>query len=718
MAWHAGSVAFDFAVDSLEDVVELVLGADAHGPVGGASAGVAEGEMESVVDAGPRVALGFGRGLARAMALARIARKGEVLVDPALSAVRSQELLTRGSRLGMLGRERVRGLRLDLRSPLRPRHLPHPASLLRPEWVGPPLVAELAPRTLTYVAAPKGGGGSRALEEIAGRHAQRPQLWIRPSVGEPLGALRHAFTRAREAIVDASEILPPELTATLDSLLDGEGLDLDSSEALLGGWLGGEGIAVVDDAERVDSDTLEALSAACERGGIALLSRVSVDGERAACFASLQSSTVRIPPLAPHHAARLAAACLGGALGEREAARWGKRGGGSPAGVVHAVADALESGLLIQDGETWIPRVSAGGRGRTERPSHWILRRLTLLDRAERDVLAAIAVLGGEVPMDAVTELSMRATGGAPPPHAVGGLARAGWLSVHAGLVVLSMDSVRQVLAEAMPEPTRARENRVAAAVIGERARPLCAVAAGVHSLLGGDVDRALPMLRRGAASARAAGLAVTADALDRFTETGEPALIAGRGLFGGAITERAGLQRSDVPPPGDPALSRVVITGAPERPMFGTEEPVTASRFVQAIRDGDHAAVSELASEVRAEGGEPHIAARLDGMASLARGEITEALEQLRDAKQLAQGLSPAYRSRAALALSVALAAAGRPQDALLEALESLARAREADDRQGEHACARFLARLCETVAAAEAAERWELVATATAPG
>ena len=151
---------------------------------------------------------------------------------------------------------------------------------------------------------------------------------------------------------------------------------------------------------------------------------------------------------------------------------------------------------------------------------------------------------------------------------------------------------------------------------------------------------------------------------------------------------------------------------------MFGTEEPVTASRFVQAIRDGDHAAVSELASEVRAEGGEPHIAARLDGMASLARGEITEALEQLRDAKQLAQGLSPAYRSRAALALSVALAAAGRPQDALLEALESLARAREADDRQGEHACARFLARLCETVAAAEAAERWELVATATAPG
>lgn len=294
MAWHAGSVAFDFAVDSLEDVVELVLGADAHGPVGGASAGVAEGEMESVVDAGPRVALGFGRGLARAMALARIARKGEVLVDPALSAVRSQELLTRGSRLGMLGRERVRGLRLDLRSPLRPRHLPHPASLLRPEWVGPPLVAELAPRTLTYVAAPKGGEVAALSKRLRGATRSGHSCGSAPA-WESRWARCAAFTRAREAIVDASEILPPELTATLDSLLDGEGLDLDSSEALLGGWLGGEGIAVVDDAERVDSDTLEALSAACERGGIALLSRVSVDGERAACFASLQSSTVRIP---------------------------------------------------------------------------------------------------------------------------------------------------------------------------------------------------------------------------------------------------------------------------------------------------------------------------------------------------------------------------------------------------------------------------------------
>jgi thioredoxin-like negative regulator of GroEL len=66
----------------------------------------------------------------------------------------------------------------------------------------------------------------------------------------------------------------------------------------------------------------------------------------------------------------------------------------------------------------------------------------------------------------------------------------------------------------------------------------------------------------------------------------------------------------------------------------------------------------------------------------------------------------------RAALALGVALAAANRLEEALLEALDALARAREYEDARGEQACLRFLSQLAATVGHHDVAEAWATVA------
>jgi hypothetical protein len=81
-----------------------------------------------------------------------------------------------------------------------------------------------------------------------------------------------------------------------------------------------------------------------------------------------------------------------------------------------------------------------------------------------------------------------------------------------------------------------------------------------------------------------------------------------------------------------------------------------------------------------------------MEAMARLWRGQVGDALRVLKRARDMADN---GHRSQAALALGVALAAAGRPEEALLEGLDALARAREKKDEKGSSACLAFLAKL-----------------------
>ncbi len=110
----------------------------------------------------------------------------------------------------------------------------------------------------------------------------------------------------------------------------------------------------------------------------------------------------------------------------------------------------------------------------------------------------------------------------------------------------------------------------------------------------------------------------------------------------------------------------------------------------------------------LRAGGGGDGAAERLEAIARLSEGRTQEALSKLQDGVKKAEKSLPALRSRAWLAYGVALAVAGRANDARIAALEALAGAREIGEAYGEKACARFLARLSPGARHPEAAALW----------
>jgi hypothetical protein len=129
-----------------------------------------------------------------------------------------------------------------------------------------------------------------------------------------------------------------------------------------------------------------------------------------------------------------------------------------------------------------------------------------------------------------------------------------------------------------------------------------------------------------------------------------------------------------------------------------------------RALLGGDVEALERLIAELRETGAHADLVERMSGFVALRRGATADALRRLRVATEAVK--EPAQRARARLAYGVALASAGRTESALLEALEALARAREAGDPHGEHACALFLARLSAAAGHADSASVWALIA------
>jgi hypothetical protein len=149
-------------------------------------------------------------------------------------------------------------------------------------------------------------------------------------------------------------------------------------------------------------------------------------------------------------------------------------------------------------------------------------------------------------------------------------------------------------------------------------------------------------------------------------------------------------------------ARSRHDIPSAPE-----SEEPeVFAARMVEAGRralvSGNAQSLQRLSEGLRATGEHDALADRMRAMARLSRGQIEEAIRALRQTRMIATSEPPAVQCQASLALAFALATAGQPDDALLEGLDALARAREANDSRAQAACLAFLAKLFARVGAA----------------
>ena len=154
--------------------------------------------------------------------------------------------------------------------------------------------------------------------------------------------------------------------------------------------------------------------------------------------------------------------------------------------------------------------------------------------------------------------------------------------------------------------------------------------------------------------------------------------------------------------------LLPAAAVSSPGSAVEGADQTAELAR--QALLQGNMAALDLLLEKLRVTGEHAELVERMAGLVALRRGATAEGLRRLRDAAESVKG--PAQQARSRLAYAVALAAAGRTEGALLEALEALSRARAGGDAVGERACALFLARLSAGIGHASAATAWVVIA------
>lgn len=725
-SWGATVYGYEFDPDALEDVIDLVLSV-AQGSSSLVSVGISEGTLESAREGGGKRALKWGVPLVHATALARAARPGEVLVDPTLRAVRRGELLTTGSRVGVYGRLRLRGLLLDLRYPWCNVLAEKARSLVRPEHVGHGLdQVPIEPGSVAVLRGKRGTGGSRLLDEIEQRNAPAPVLRIMPhSFGEPLGGLRRAV-RAAPALQDRARAHSEHFAQSLEAFVSGEGLDPDSCAELIVELLSPKpeddeiGLATVDDAAEVDADTLEVLARALELRPDLLRIVVRLgesDPVPKPLATAPRGPELVLEPLPVEHAAEVAQASLRGELDDKSATRWGNRGGRIPLGVVEAVRDALETGEIVWENGRASARLRSSGTGDAHAPKHWVLRRLERLDESARRVLEALSVLGGQAEEgDLRAVLRKRDDLFIDPTASLAVLeARAFVLRSEPDFLTVPSATHRDAILSTLAESDFRAWHAAACAASAESDRPLAASTATVHAVLAGDLTRAKELARRTAAATRAIGLEATEAAFAAFASSGDLEALTSRNLFSAQLD----LARAAVAPPSEPQAAASDAETELEDADIEMTEPAAStkasaeltdepSEAVQALRKGDVDAVERMAEKVRLSDKGSPLAERLSAMANLARGETGDAIRRLRQAAEEARQIGSRERCRTSLALGVALAASGRYEEALLEALDALARARETEDTKGEHACLLFLAQLSATAGHPAEAAAW----------
>lgn len=545
-SWSANTFCFDLQEDQFETAVELAatLIFEHAQSEEMFRAGISSGSMQPIRGAHEPAgteSLAFGLPLLSAVMLSRIARPGEVLLDPKLVAARPGELLLLGMRSAMDGDRKVRGARLDIRKPWRKQAARDVMHLSLPPLIGreAQLSALAVPLGCAGILrADPGTGGSRLLSAMVDHLAPLCSLFVTP-VGagrEPLGALRRALSRHTSA--RPSPALANHQKAALSCLLAGEGVDLGSAAELLDALLdpadGRFCVLAADDASRIDPESLEAVAAAISmRGTFRALIRLRADESVPPALAVVPvSAELLAGPLDRASSEQLAAAFVGEFPMARDAAkRWAKRGGGYPLGIREALAEGIVTGELCLINGAWQPRRASSGRGASGAPKHWIERRLAFLGDGERRALTALAVLGGEASETIIDALAVGM--GGPAAHSavvVGSLLTGGWVEKpEPGWLRLTSQSVREVLVSALSVEAARQWNMAASGMLRHSSGPLGQAEAAWHAQLAGDSSTAAELALEAARGAQTAMLMGAADTLRDFARTvSSPSATAG----------------------------------------------------------------------------------------------------------------------------------------------------------------------------------------------
>jgi hypothetical protein len=635
--------------------------------------GIAEGEMIPLGAASSHTRLGWGPPLVRAIALARAARPGEVLIDPDVGAVARGEVLTSGSRAGKDSSRPVEGLVVDPRHALRSEveatvvtRLERPALVANGAALRE-LLGSSAP--LGVIRAAPGFGGSRMLAEIESALLPARSLYLAGAGAEPLGSLRRAFAQsiARQGDLSA-DALPNACRRALERLLAGDGIDLRLGAELVLRWVTllrapdgrrPRGAVLVDDAMEVDDPSLDVVANAAriDPGSFLVVARIDQAANLPPLLQSLSSGpVVNLGRLPRSSGEQLAASAAQGMISTESARRWARRGGFIPLGIMEALADGLANEELSGLDSVPSSRTGTADAHVQLEPKDWISRRLRLLGPEATQMLRAVAILGVAAEASLVHELASE-IGIENVASLAASLVGDRWLaSAPEGFYSLPSRTHREVIVADISEHEAARWHDAASSAIERVGGNLASAEAARHAALAGEQQRAVELAMVAATTSRQLELEAATDALLAF----------------------AGASPDDIAPlPTSTADYRLMS-------------------WIDGLRSGERDVT----------------AVRLRAIASLSKGETSEALAALREGVHLAEGQPAAARSRALLAYGIALAVAQRPSEALFAALEALARAREGRETRGARACARFLARLSLAAGHREASVEWQQAA------
>jgi hypothetical protein len=749
VGWDVMKVTFAFDAARFADVLDGIVrgGAETTGDEPRWSIGIAQGEIEPVKSSeSPMLASGvlwWGPPIVAASALANLARPGEILCARTVPAVRAGELVTTGLRIAREGTLRVRGARIESRQPWKKTAAANvarmtPPRLIRAHW---PAV-KTTPGSLVVVRADPGAGGTRLLMDLA---VTAPRALVVSPVGsgfEPLGALRRALARvmARE-----SHPLLLELSVPLEALLAGKGISLDAASKLITAALwprqpGTESVLFVDDAKAVDPATLEACVRAVRgTASFSMVARLDATSGVPSVLAALpKAAEYEVPLLAREAGEAIAAGCMGGALDEEGRRRWARLGGGSPLAIVEAVTVGVARGDITWVWDRATPKSRASGRGKVRPAVKWIRLRANAESVPARAVLSMLAVLGGEARMSLLRRAVEKAGLRFDVAEAVAELDRARWLvfeEMATGLgsnareptVAFPSRTYHKALFVTLDDDARKKLHVAAARVLEEDDGVFGHAEGAWHAAQAGEGERAARALLDTARATAEARLEASTTQLIAFARRAHPGCEeAALELLANAL-ERA---PSYVPGPASNAPATVVEPAvvppdgqAPIRPTPTIPSPVHEPRASEppgsqiAVRLGevakeallaaDNAALERWVDGLQATGESPAFTDRMRAMARLGRGDIGDALRVLRRTREQLEPADNRRRCQTSLAIGVALSVAGRPQEALLEGLDALARARQDSDERGAKACLAFLAKLYTSVARDDDAER-----------
>jgi hypothetical protein len=721
--------------------------------------GIAQGELALLGEGVDHGDLAWGMPLTAATALSLAARAGEVLVADSVKAQRAGDLITGIERTGSFAGVRVRGARLDALQPFRAGAESNLSRLHRPGYVTIEDPASLVwmPGTLSILRADPGMGGSRLLAEVQGRVAPAPVLFLRPagSSKEPLGALRQSIARAHPDSFGMDLLPHLEMLTSGDGVSTDVAARLIAS-VLWPQGTGAPGALLVDDAFAVDDASLRACAQAVRTSerGFTFVVRIGAGAKVPSTLAELEHGPEVDLQLTPAQSRELALGMTGGLGTPAFLSRWTRLGGGVPLATFEAAAYAATTGELYFQSDKVTPRRKSAGRGAPRSAKAWILLRAQDLPRNVKVLLCILAWLGGSARKARLLRALERVDAQLAQEIPLEDLARRHWVDLSdPEHVALLSSSHTLALRELLAGDELLAVHRVLAQVLSEEGGRMTGVEAAEHYAAAGESTRAAELVVLAAKACGELGHASDAGRLWAFARSldagvaesaaeevasvrdvqaslGREVLETGASMPEFEIEEAArellshapaASTAASIPPvptasisarrlalvdetledddPSDsepPTLAKLDLAPMAMAAMAGPSIPPALAKTVSELLVSSDLDALEGFLDAQAEQGvSPVFLERMWALARIRRGEIGDALRSLRRLRAALGPKDVVARCRTSLALGVALAMAGRPDDALLEGLDALARAKDAADGHGVRASLTFLAKL-----------------------